>query len=297
MLQRVCHGSSSFPGKTCGSVRAEARVVKTALKEPPVEPPVPGRSPTSKTSPPPSRWSISTAKRVIDLAVALLVLIVAAVPMAAIGLCIRLSSRGPAIFVQQRVGRRGRLFLIYKFRTMRHGETAGPGLTKEGDSRVTPLGRWLRRLKLDELPQFFNVLLGDLSLVGPRPKLPRYEVDFDMQCRPGITGPSTILFRNEEEILGRVPAEQMEAFYETRIKPLKARIDARYMRSAAFSSDLKILAGTHLLLFRSKIVRADSPANPAPQASSREPAGARQITREPMLADICALPSESSAAN
>ena len=152
MLQDVCHGSSSFPGKIRGSVRAEARVVKTALKEPPVEPPVSGRSPTSKTSPTPSHWSSSSAKRAIDIAVALLVLIVAAVPMAAIGLCIRLSSRGPAIFVQQRVGRRGRLFLIYKFRTMRHGETAGPGLTKKGDTRVTPLGRWLRRLKLDELP-------------------------------------------------------------------------------------------------------------------------------------------------
>ena len=195
-----------------------------------------------------SLWSLSRSKRLFDLAVAAPVLVVFAVPMLLIVLCIRLTSKGPAIFVQQRVGRNGRLFSIYKFRSMTvaQGKQKGLGLTKEGDCRITGLGRWLRKLKLDELPQLFNVLRGELSLVGPRPKLPQYEAVRNMPYRPGITGASTLAFRNEEEILGCVPAEQMELFYHQRIKPLKARIDARYMKRATFWTDVQMIAATVL---------------------------------------------------
>lgn len=195
-----------------------------------------------------SQWSLSPSKRFFDVAISLPVLFGFALPMLLIAICIRLTSKGPAIFVQKRVGRNGQLFSIYKFRSMTvgNGESSGPGLTKDGDCRITGLGRWLRKLKLDELPQFYNVLRGELSLVGPRPKLPQYEAVLNMPYRPGITGASTLAFRNEEELLSCVPANEMEQFYNQRIKPLKARIDARYMRQATFWTDLRIVMATLL---------------------------------------------------
>lgn len=195
-----------------------------------------------------SSWTLSRSKRVFDAAIALLVLVVCAAPMLLVALCIRLTSPGPAFFTQKRVGRMENLFSIYKFRSMTldAGCGAGLGLTKYGDCRVTALGRWLRKLKLDELPQFYNVLRGDMSLVGPRPKLPQYAAFRDMPYRPGITGAATLAFRREEEILSRIHPAQMEDFYQRHIKPLKARIDGRYMCHATFWSDLRIVAATFL---------------------------------------------------
>jgi lipopolysaccharide/colanic/teichoic acid biosynthesis glycosyltransferase len=195
-----------------------------------------------------SKWSVSLAKRCFDASVALLVLTSLALPMMAMVILIRLFSHGPALFVQQRVGRRGELFSIYKFRSMGFsaGAVPGPGLTQDGDSRITPLGRILRKFKIDELPQFYNVLRGDMSLIGPRPTLPQYAAILNMPFRPGITGAATLAFRREEEVLRHIHPALLDAFYDRHIRPMKALIDLDYMAHATLLSDMRIVAETFM---------------------------------------------------
>jgi lipopolysaccharide/colanic/teichoic acid biosynthesis glycosyltransferase len=195
-----------------------------------------------------SPWSESIWKRVFDLVCVLPALILISPILGLIAITIRLTSPGPIIFRQRRVGRWGELFTIYKFRTMvENSEAMGPGHTATGDPRITWIGRFLRRFKLDEFPQLYNVLRGDMSLVGPRPKLPNHDL-LPMACRPGVTGAATRAFRHEARILCNVPAGRLESFYQESIVPLKLRMDADYMGKATLSSDLGVLVATVLQL-------------------------------------------------
>ena len=188
-----------------------------------------------------SPWSNSVARRIIDWAWVLLALPVVAPLCLAIAAAVRLTSHGPAFFLQKRMGRCGRTFTIFKFRTMVHlaGKTHRP-VTTADNQLFTPIGRFLRRWKLDELPQLVNVLLGQMSLVGSRPRMPEHVIS-PLSCRPGITGLATIVFADEEVVLARVPPDQLDAFYLTVVLPMKRQLDARYMARATVLSDLQIL--------------------------------------------------------
>ena len=200
------------------------------------------------TNPPASAWILSRTRRILDISIAISVLSISALPMLVIAVCVRLSSKGNAIFSQERIGLRGRPFRIYKFRSMASpcGQSTGLGLTKYGDMRVTSVGRVLRKLKLDELPQFYNILRGEMSLIGPRPKLHQYAAMFNMPYRPGISGAATVFFRNEEEILREVPELELESYYKEHIKPAKVRLDVCYMCRATASTDMRMLTETLL---------------------------------------------------
>lgn len=201
---------------------------------------------------PRSSWSFSTAKRAFDLVVSFAALLLFAIPMLVIAAWIRLSSSGGALFVQERIGKGGRKFKIYKFRSMESSPACSDslGLTASGDCRITEIGRILRAFKLDELPQLINIVRGDMSLVGPRPKTAKYADDLNMVFRPGLTGAASLAFRNEEELLSSLSAQEIEPFYMKHIKPIKAQLDYRYMLSAGFESDLRIIAATFFSALR-----------------------------------------------
>ena len=171
--------------------------------------------------------------------------------MLVVAAAIKLSSRGPVFFRQNRVGKNGRPFELMKFRSMRvAAERLGPGITSQDDPRVFPLGRLLRKWKLDELPQLFNVLDGDMSLVGPRPDLPEFCATLAgtqrqvFQLRPGITGTATLVYRHEEQILAFRDCADISDYYVHHIYPDKVRLDLDYARRASFAGDLRILART-----------------------------------------------------
>lgn len=193
----------------------------------------------------PSAWSVSAAKRRVDFLIAAAALLLSLPLLLLAALLVRFSSPGPIIFRQKRVGHGGRFFTVYKFRTMEFApENRGASMTKRGDPRITTLGRFLRKYKLDELPQLFNVLRGDMSLVGPRPRLPHHMNDIDLPVRPGITGAATIAFRHEEDLLQHIPDHEIEAYNSREIIPLKARLDWNYMGRATLVSDIALLCVT-----------------------------------------------------
>ena len=188
---------------------------------------------------------------------ALFVLILAAPLMMAIAIAIRTTSPGPALFRQKRSGLSGRPFQLLKFRTMRSDPfCCSVKLTSKGDKRVTSIGKWLRAWKLDELPQFINVLKGEMSLVGPRPDIEEFWLQVSendrtaLAIKPGITGAASTTFIHEEELLAQVPASELGESYVRDILPRKARLDLDYAARASFWSDCAILAGTFLRIFR-----------------------------------------------
>ena len=201
--------------------------------------------------PPISPWCHSPWKRAFDLLSALLLLIPGLPLMLVVALLVKASSRGPILFCQKRLGENGREFSLVKFRTMRHRKHAGgPGVTRSGDLRITPVGGWLRQWKLDELPQLFHLLAGQMSLVGPRPDLADFFAGLPpaelavLRLRPGITGWATLHFRFEEELLAQVPAAGLREFYVRQVLPVKIRLDLEYATRASFLADLRVLFAT-----------------------------------------------------
>ncbi|MDY7092242.1 MAG: sugar transferase [Acidobacteriota bacterium] len=188
--------------------------------------------------------------RAFDLVCSALGLLALSPLLAVVALAVAVSSRGPILFRQTRIGYHGRPFTFYKFRSMRVAQEGLP-LTASGDRRVTRVGRWLRKLKLDELPELFNVLRGDMALVGPRPEVPRY-VDLDdplwrhvLGVRPGLTDPVTLRLRNEEELLGALAGDP-DDFYTSSLLPFKLRGYRGYILRRSWRSDLWVLWTTIL---------------------------------------------------
>ena len=188
-----------------------------------------------------SAWSRSRAKRCFDLAIAIAALPIAAPVCLLIAIAVRICSAGPAFFLQKRMGLHGTPFWIVKFRTMAHEAPAGQGsITTIDDEQITRIGRVLRAWKLDELPQLFNVLRGEMSLVGPRPRVPDQPL-CRLDCRPGITGAASLVFAREEAMLAVIPRHQLDIYYACRVIPLKQRLDDDYMTRATLASDLRLL--------------------------------------------------------
>lgn len=196
-------------------------------------------------------------KRLFDLVSAIVGLSICGLPMLVCAVCIRLDSPGPVFFRQERVGRHGKVFRIHKFRTMTvDAEQRGPQLTVGADARVTRVGRVLRANRLDELPQFFDVLAGDMSLVGPRPDVPRYVERWPadlrervLAVRPGITDPASLTFRDEATLLARAADPERE--YMDVILPRKLALAADYADHASLWTDLAVIGrSVGVLLFR-----------------------------------------------
>ncbi|MDX1435514.1 MAG: sugar transferase, partial [Anaerolineales bacterium] len=194
------------------------------------------------------------AKRIFDFCFALLGLIILSPFFGLLVLLILRDTPGPAFFRGPRVGRGGKTFQILKFRTMfeRPETYDGPKVTTQGDPRITPVGRWLRNTKLNELPQLWNVLKGEMSLVGPRPEDPDIAVGWPAEVkdeifsvRPGITSPASVLYRNEESLLPS--SGLMRAYWDT-VLPSKMRLDQLYVRNRSFWLDLDVLFWTGVLI-------------------------------------------------
>ena len=187
-------------------------------------------------------------KILLDKTAALVGLIVLSPILLITALLIRIKMPGgPVIFRQQRVGRHGQLFTIYKFRSMTTGHQ-GLSVSVAGEARITPLGAVLRRYKIDELPELWNVLKGDMSLVGPRPDVPGYADKLTgddreiLLLRPGITGPASLKYRNEEELLAQV--DNPQEYNDTVIYPDKIRLNRYYLHHYSFWKDIQMIICT-----------------------------------------------------
>jgi lipopolysaccharide/colanic/teichoic acid biosynthesis glycosyltransferase len=205
--------------------------------------------------------ALSVPRRTLDIIGSCLGLVLLAVPLLAVMALIRLTSRGPAIFVQVRVGERGRLFAMYKLRTM--GVAAiGPDVTATDDPRVTPIGRYLRRTSVDELPELWNVLRGDMTLVGPRPETPGLARRYPAHCqwifqhRPGLTGPAQVRMR-DADVLGPGTVVD-ESTYLASLVPARVTLDATYLERPTVRATITILLETlrHVLGSRPRPVES-----------------------------------------
>lgn len=190
--------------------------------------------------------------RVFDVVVAATLLILLSPLLLLFALLIKVTSPGPIFYHAQRIGKEGQLFYLLKFRSMVVGADKGTAVTLKNDARITPIGRWLRRTKLDELPQLWNVLTGEMALVGPRPEAPRYVELYTPQeravltVRPGITSAASICYRHEEQLLH---GEEWETTYINKVMREKLAIDLAYLEKHSFAGVLNILLHTVLAIF------------------------------------------------
>ena len=213
----------------------------------------------------------NAASRLLDFGAAFCLLLLCAPVLLWAALAVKLTSPGPVFYRQERVGRGGCLFQIWKLRTMFAACGSGPGglsVTAQDDTRITPLGRYLRSWKVDELPQLFNVLRGEMGLVGPRPQVPRFVECFDpalrqiaLSVRPGMTGPAALFFRHEEFLLTGQP--DRERFYIRHILPIKLQMDAEYVRRRSPAYDRQVLRDTLRLVVSRLAGRAGRSGIPA----------------------------------
>lgn len=195
-------------------------------------------------------YCLSLLKRTFDVCLSIVALVVLAPLLLGVALAVLISSGLPVFFLQERVGQGGRIFRLVKFRTMTRGAARGLPITGAGDRRVTGVGRILRATKIDELPQFVNVLQGSMSVVGPRPELARFVASYDEQqravlmVRPGLTDPASVAFRDEESLLGAIDPAELEAYYASRILPRKLEMNLSYIARAGFWYDLGLVIKT-----------------------------------------------------
>jgi lipopolysaccharide/colanic/teichoic acid biosynthesis glycosyltransferase len=192
---------------------------------------------------------VRVGKRWLDAGVSLAGLILLSPVIFVVGMAVRLTSAGPAFYRQFRVGQFGRTFRIVKFRSMvENADRCGPSITAYGDSRITGFGRWMRKTKIDEIPQLFNVFIGEMSLVGPRPEVPVYTAGYTESQRrvfrqkPGITGPAASAYICEEEILAG--QEEARNFYVSNVLPRKLELDLRYCEDIRFANDIRMIFET-----------------------------------------------------
>jgi lipopolysaccharide/colanic/teichoic acid biosynthesis glycosyltransferase len=183
-------------------------------------------------------------KRAFDIFCSLLALALLSPLLIVTALLVKAQSEGPALFRQERVGRYGRHFTIYKFRTMVLNHD-GSSVTVKGENRITPIGARLRKWKIDELPELWNILIGDMSIVGPRPDVPDYsdrlrgEERNILTLRPGLTSPASLKYSREEELLAVVDDPQKH--FDEVIWPDKTRMNLDYVRTRSFSYDIKLI--------------------------------------------------------
>jgi lipopolysaccharide/colanic/teichoic acid biosynthesis glycosyltransferase len=204
----------------------------------------------------PSTWSVSSRKRFCDIVLASIALLLSA-PFLLLASFFVLTSRGPLLFASERVGREGKHIRVLKFRTMRRRRELGVQLTRGNDERITPAGHWLRKWKLDELPQFLNVLRGEMSMVGPRPDsrefistLPGCVKNTLFRIRPGITSVASLKFRDEALVLAHVSEPELSSYYTRFLLPHKVFLDLDYASRATFLSDLRLLLRTAAEILR-----------------------------------------------
>lgn len=201
-------------------------------------------------------------RRALDVAAATLGLAVSGIPLLLLMIAIRLTSRGPAVFTQVRLGQGGRPFVMYKLRTMR-ADARGPDVTAIADPRVTRMGRLLRRTSIDEIPQLWNVLRGDMTLVGPRPETLRLASRYPQECqwifryRPGLTGPSQVRLRDAQVLAAGAVVD--EETYLSQLVPARTAVDATFLTEPSLTATVGVLADTVRYLLGQPTRPAGSP--------------------------------------